>query len=86
MTQTMIDFRTAKLSGKPKLLLDLLRQRPLTSIEISEGLRTCCPATDVCDIRKHFKKINSKSKIKCEYMGMSPNKKRIFRYTLMEEG
>lgn len=79
MTQTMIDFNTAKLSGKLKLLLSLLRVRPLTSVEIRETLNTCCPGTDIADLRKKG------LKIKCEYIGMSLNKKKVFLYTLDKE-
>lgn len=85
MTQTMIDFSVVKLSGKLKDLLSLLKQKPLTSIEIMECINTCCPGTDIADLRKYFKRIESKLKIECEYVGLSRNRKKIFRYTLIEE-
>lgn len=79
MNQLIIDYSISKLGGKLKQLLSLLKKRHLTSIEIREELNTCCPATDICDLRK--KGFN----IKCEYIGMSLRKKKIFLYTLDKE-
>ena len=76
MEQTFIDYHIKPLSGKLKQLYILLRMRPLTSIEIREYLNTCCPGTDIADLRKKG------AEIKCQYIGMSRNKKRIFKYTL----
>lgn len=77
MTQlTFEDYKKKPLSGKLKALYLLLCESPLTSIEIREKINTCCPGTDIADLRKKG------TDIKCEYVGMSYNKKRIFRYTM----
>lgn len=82
MNQLIIDYSVSKLGGKLKQLLSLLKEKPLTSVEIRETLNTCCPGTDIADLRKYFKRFDIQVKIKCEYAGMSLSKKRIFRYTL----
>lgn len=79
MNQLIIDYSVCKLGGKWKQLLSLLKEKPLTSVEIREGINTCCCATDICDLRKKG------FDIKCEYVGRSLNKKKIFLYTLLGE-
>lgn len=79
MNQLIIDYSVNKLGSKLKQLLSLLKEKPLTSIEIRERINTCCGATDICDLRKKG------FDIKCEYIGRSLNNKKIFLYTLAGE-
>jgi hypothetical protein len=79
MKQLSIDYSGNNLGGKWKQLLSLLKTKPLTSVEIRESINTCCPGTDIADLRKKG------LKIKCEYIGMSLRKKKIFLYTLDKE-
>lgn len=85
MNQLTIDYSGRKSVSKIKQLLPLLKEKPLTSVEIREALDTCCPATDVADLRKYFKRLNISSEIKCKYIGMSLRKKKVFLYTLDKE-
>lgn len=79
MDQLIIDYNGNQQGGKWKQLLSLLKEKPLTSVEIRETLNTCCPGTDIADLRKKGLKIN------CEYIGMSLRKKKVFLYTLDKE-
>lgn len=85
MRQLIIDYSVSKSVSKIKQLLSLLKENPLTSVEIREAIDTCCPATDVADLRKYFKRLNINAEIKCKYIGMSLRKKKVFLYTLDKE-